>query len=205
MPALLSASSSLLREFWGLQPSKSEANGVTGPDPLPRFEKLEPAHASSVVSLTRVCSHLISAFIGVLVAHCERCQEPECSPIWIYMGVSYIWGYPHLWNPPLHHLSSFWHKDAADAVPGTELPQAGQLEDPEKNFLSKKRPATAPSSVAASNPRKRRKNRNKNSFSALEAWNCHVFHCFSLFSQEAIHHVGNSLGFYCVHLFFYTK
>lgn len=53
---------------------------------------------------------------------------------------------------------------------GTELPQAGQLEDPEKNFLSKKRPAqtAAPSSVV-SNPRKRRKNRNKNSFSALES------------------------------------
>ena len=87
--------------------------------------------------------------------------------------------------------------------PGTELPQAGQLEDPEKNFLSKKRPAqtAAPSSVV-SNPRKRRKNRNKNSFSALDAWNCRVF---SLVSQEAIHHLGNPLGFLCVYIYIRLK
>lgn len=66
MPTLLSASSSLLREFWGLKslPGKTGA----APDPLPRFDKLEPAHAASVVSFTRTCSQMMAAFVGVSIA-----------------------------------------------------------------------------------------------------------------------------------------
>ena len=108
MPSLLSATSSLLKEFWGLTPEKSSADPI-----LPRFEKLEPAHASSVVSFTRASSYLMAAFVG------------------------------------------------------TDLPQVGHLEEPMHNFLSKKRTAQAPTAVV-SNPRKKRKNRNKNRFSALD-------------------------------------
>ena len=66
MPTLLSSTSFLLKEFWGLKKS-SVKEGIVAPDPLPRFEKLEPAHASSVVSFTRASSYLMAAFIGVLV------------------------------------------------------------------------------------------------------------------------------------------
>ncbi len=66
MPTLLSSTSFLLKEFWGLK-KFSVKEGIIAPDPLPRFEKLEPAHASSVVSFTRASSYLMAAFIGVLV------------------------------------------------------------------------------------------------------------------------------------------
>lgn len=169
MPTLLSASSSLLREFWGLK-SPQKTGAGTAPDPLPRFDKLEPAHASSVVSFTRTCSQMMAAFVGVSIAHViawggRFSKRAVCSGMCGRFG---IWGWKKAWGIYRFIEETVGHESRRLLHgPGTDLPQASQLDDPPSNFLSKKRAApSAP--VPASNPRKKRKNRNKNRFSALD-------------------------------------
>ena len=55
-----------------------EASGAaeTMPDPLPRFKKLEPAHAASVVSFTRICCQTMTAFVGTDLAHSNELDDP---------------------------------------------------------------------------------------------------------------------------------